>query len=248
MRRIMGQLAIIKTGSTMASLARKRGDFEHWILAGMGLSTAAPSVCVVDVVAGQPLPAYHTLAGAVITGSHDMVTDRLPWSERVADWLPGLIDRRVPVLGICYGHQLLAYALGGRVEDNPQGRSFGSTDVTLTPAAAGDPLLGGLPSPFGAYVSHTQSVVELPPGARRLAASPRDPHHAFVVGRQAWGVQFHPEFDAEIAAAYIHLLRDALQTDGQDAAALLAGCAPQSPAGTVLARFAALAMSGDSSA
>ncbi len=263
----MRQLVVIKTGSTFPALVRERGDVEHWILAGMGLGgeTGTGPICrngpegashisdlsrfrpaddvqvsVVDVRAGTPLPLYETLAGVVITGSHDMVTDRLPWSERTAAWLPGLVERGIPTLGICYGHQLLAHALGGRVAVNPRGRSIGSIDVTLDPAAAEDPLLAGLASPLVAYVSHTQSVLELPPGARRLAATPRDPHHAFVVGGCVWGVQFHPEFDGPIAAAHVATFRADLEEEGLDADALLAGCAPTSPACAVLARFGEL--------
>ena len=240
----MRQIAIIKTGSTLESLAKRRGDFEHWILAGMGLLEDDPRVCVADVTVGQSLPPYDALAGVVITGSHSSVTDRSPWSERTAAWLPGLVGRSIPTLGICYGHQLLAYALGGRVAANPRGRSFGAVDIVLEPAAAGDPLLAYFTSPLTAYVSHTDSVVELPPDTLLLAATPRDPHHAFVLGNCAWGVQFHPEFDAEITAAYIDTFRTALEEEGQDAGRLRAGCAATSPAKALLARFKDLSMRG----
>jgi len=174
-----------------------------------------------------------------------MVTDCLPWSERTAAWLPGLVERGIPTLGICFGHQLLAHALGGRVAVNPRGRSVGSIDVTFAPAAADDRLLAGFASPLSAYVSHTQSVIELPPGARRLAATPRDPHHAFVVAECVWGVQFHPEFDAEITAAYVDAFRGALEEEGQDPDALLAACPAASPTAAVIARFRQLAGLGN---
>ena len=147
------------------------------------------------------------VAGVVITGSHDMVTERQPWSEQAAAWLPGLVERGIPTLGICYGHQLLAHALGGEVGDNPNGREFGTVTVDLEAEAADDPLLGGLPARLPVQVCHTQSALTLPAGARRLAHGSRDANQAFVVGEAAWGVQFHPEFDAEVVSGVHRALR-----------------------------------------
>ena len=84
---------------------------------------------------GEALPDPRSVRAVVVTGSAAMVTSREPWSERTAAWLCETVEVKTPVLGICYGHQLLAHALGGRVEDNPQGRHIGTVDVTLTDAA-----------------------------------------------------------------------------------------------------------------
>jgi len=196
----MQRLVIIKTGDTIPSLRALRGDFEDWILAGMGLEAAQAEV--VDVAAGQPLPQPTQAGGIVITGSHDMVTDRLEWSEQTASWLSDAVASGTPTLGICYGHQLLAHALGGRVDWNPRGKEMGTTSVTLLDAAFQDPLLGGLPATIDVHLAHSQSVLSLPPGAVHLAANPWDRYQAFRVGDCAWGVQFHPEFDAGIMRAY----------------------------------------------
>ena len=64
--------------------------------------------------------------------------------------------------------------------------------------------------------THVESALELPAAARLLAASAGDPHHAFAVGRSAWGVQFHPEFDADITRAYIQERREILRAEGLD--------------------------------
>ena len=69
-----------------------------------------------------------------------MVTQHLQWSERIAEWLPEAAERQIPTLGICYGHQLLAYALGGKAGNNPQGPEFGTVDVHLTKKAQNDLL------------------------------------------------------------------------------------------------------------
>ena len=138
----------------------------------------------------------------VITGSHDMVTDRRDWSERTASWLAEAASMGASILGICYGHQLLAHALGGTVDYNLLGPERGTTEVTLLKAASTDPLFGGLPQTIEVHVSHSQSVLRLPSDAVALAANNWDSNQAFRVGDRAWGVQFHPEFDAGIMHAY----------------------------------------------
>jgi GMP synthase (glutamine-hydrolysing) len=231
----MRELIILKTGSALPTLLARKGDFTDWIVAG--LDSASNAIRIVDAQASCELPAYDEVAGVVITGSHDMVTERQPWSERAAAWLPGLVERGIPTLGICYGHQLLAHALGGEVGDNPNGREFGTVTVELTAEAAGDPLLGGLPARLSVQVCHTQSALTLPAGARRLAHGDRDANQAFVVGEAAWGVQFHPEFDAEIVKTYIKHYAERLRTEGQDPPALNAACHDTPIGTTILRRF-----------
>jgi GMP synthase (glutamine-hydrolysing) len=231
-------ILVVKLGSTMPALAARRNDFEDWIIQGMGLTPR--DVTVIAPPLGDPLPPPDHLTGVVLSGSHAMVTDHAPWSERTARWLCDVVDRETPVLGICYGHQLLAYAFGGQVAGTPLGREYGTVEATLTGEALSDPLLGGLGGTIKVQTSHTQSVLTLPEGTVLLAASARDPHLAFRIGPRAWGVQFHPEFDAEIVRAYIRESRAALCAEGQAPDALLAATT-DTPAGPViLRRFAGL--------
>ncbi len=234
----MKALLILKTGSTLPALAARKGDFEHWIMAGLALPAAR--MHVLDVRQNGSLPAYDTIGGVVITGSHAMVTERAPWSERLAAWLPGLVARRIPTLGICYGHQLLAYALGGQVGDNPRGPEYGTVSLELHPAAKTDALLGGLAQSAAAQVSHFQSVLTLPPQATLLASSAGDPHQAFSIGDCAWGVQFHPEFDQDIVTTYIHEFAETLQAHGVDPQARRVACRETPQSADLLARFGAL--------
>lgn len=230
----MKALWILKTGSTLPDLAARRGDFEDWISAGLGLPPEATRV--LDVREAPP-PPYEDVSAAVITGSHAMVTDHAPWSERLADWLPGLVARRIPLLGICYGHQLLAYALGGAAGEAPAGPEYGTVTLTLEAAAFTDPLLGDLPEPLDVHVSHFQSVLALPPGATRLTSSAQEPYQAFVVGGCAWGVQFHPEFDEDIVATYIRANAAELRERGVEPEARLKTCRSARQGAQVLRRF-----------
>ncbi|MET3376559.1 GMP synthase (glutamine-hydrolyzing) [Variovorax boronicumulans] len=229
-------LVIVKVGDTHDALREGRGDFEHWIADGLGTQTLP--LVVVDPRRGDTLPAPGQVAGVVVTGSHAMVSHREPWSETTAAWLAELVARDTPVLGICYGHQLLAHALGGEAGHHPQGPEVGTVTVTLDAAAAGDALLGDLPAQFPAQAIHWQSALRLPEGAVKLAHSAHEPVHAFRVGAQAWGLQFHPEFDARTMGGYIELLARDLAADGLDAAALREGVRPTDAAAGLLGRFA----------
>lgn len=229
----MKKTIILKLGSTIPRLAAELGDFDQWICSPLEKYRQHMTVVVPPV--GEKLPPPEEIAGVVMTGSHAMVTDRRDWSERVASWLPAVVRQGIPVLGICYGHQLLAHALGGDVADNPRGREFGSRRVNLLPAAVGDPLLGGFVPALGANLCHTQSVIRLPREAVRLAWSEQDPHQAFRVGACAWGVQFHPEFGAAATKAYIRESADLLTGEGQDPDDLIRRVV-QTPDGAVLLR------------
>ncbi|XAH25835.1 glutamine amidotransferase [Xylophilus sp. GW821-FHT01B05] len=220
---------IIKLGDTLDALRSERGDFDCWIAEGLGATAVPVQVC--DPRRGDALPAHASIAGAVVTGSHAMVTHRADWSERTAQWLAEGVARGTPLLGICYGHQLLAHALGGVVDDHPQGLEMGSVDIALHPAASDDPLFHGLPSHFRAHAVHRQTALRLPEGAVALASNSHEPHHAFRVGDCAWGVQFHPEFNADAMRGYI----DALASDP---APLRAGVSDTPIAAGLLGRFA----------
>jgi GMP synthase (glutamine-hydrolysing) len=141
-------------------------------------------------------------------------------------------------LGLCFGHQLLAAALGGDVGANPRGVELCTTTVTLTDAAQTDPLFAGLTPQLQVHAAHFHTVLQPPPGITVLASNDMDPHHAVRFAPNVWGVQFHPELEARIISAYQKALADRLPPDpgpatdtppvGMDAGAV------------VLRRFAAL--------
>ena len=232
---------IVKTGSTLPAIAARRGDFEDWITEGMGV--AREHVRVVRVDRDEPLPAPRDVGAVVVTGSAAMVSAREPWSERTGEWLVRAVDARAPLLGICYGHQLLAHALGGEVGLNPRGREIGTVEVTLTSQGELDTLLGVLPRRFHVQATHMESVLTLPKGARVLAGNASDPHQAFAIGNRAWAVQFHPEADADVIRGYIEARAGAIREEGLDPDALIAATTDTDHGTEILRRFAEL--SGD---
>lgn len=238
----MGQLIIIKTGSTFLETLKVFGDFDRWIRKGLGAESN--QVHIINVDQGDPLPLPKMCRGVVLAGSHAMVTDRLPWMTRLAAWISDLMAEPVPLLGICFGHQLLAQALGGEVGYHPGGKEIGTVDISLLPESVGDPLFSSLPQQFPVHTTHRQTVVRLPASAVRLALNAFEPNYAFRLGRCAWGVQFHPEFDARIMESYLSVQSAELRAAGLNVSAIRSGIKETPTANQILPRFAGLALDG----
>jgi GMP synthase (glutamine-hydrolysing) len=232
----MKPVLILKLGDTLPDLAEQRGNFEEWFMEP--LHEASLHTHVVDPRKGTTLPTPTDYAGILLTGSHSMVTDQEEWNRKTAAWLPGAVASKVPLLGVCYGHQLLADAMGGHVDNHPQGIEMGTVEIELELAAQNDLLMKKLPQTLKVHASHTQSVITLPPDAVLLAANAWEAHHAFAVGDCAWGIQFHPEFDAHIMQTYINAFQDYLVSEGQDVGHLLKQVQETPHSRQVLERFA----------
>jgi len=237
-------LVILKTGRKIPTLETITGDYEDWIAAGMGWEAGAVQVITPD--RGEALPAPDAVAGIAITGSGSMVTERADWMLRAADWLGDAVQREVPVLGICFGHQLLAHALGGEVDDNPRGVEVGTVEVSLEDAAATDPLFSALPARLWAQLSHRQSVRTLPRGATLLGASEMEPHQGFAFGPRAWGAQFHPEFDERIIPHFVEYYRVSLGEQSRCADTLKSTVRPAPESRLLLRRFAEIVRDAES--
>ncbi|WP_380177508.1 glutamine amidotransferase [Kalamiella sp. sgz302252] len=192
-------VAIIQFETPPAHVMSQAGEQHHWFIAATSLKPDEYLVVRPDL--GEALPDPASLSAAILSGSWAMVTDHAEWSERTAAWIRGAMDSQLPLLGVCYGHQLMAYALGGKVGDNPRGWEGGSQQIVRHADCAGDALLGALPEKFSAWLSHRQSVLEPPVGAQVLGASAMEPCQIIRYSPQALSVQFHPEFTSAIMAA-----------------------------------------------
>jgi GMP synthase (glutamine-hydrolysing) len=132
----------------------------------------------------------------VVSGSQTSVYDDEPWIHGTEAWVREAVEAGVPVLGVCWGHQLLAQAVGGDVD--PMGSyELGYATVEVVEGAENDPLFDGIDSPFVAFETHADEVTALPARATILAENDRA-LQAFRVAN-AWGVQFHPEYDRDTA-------------------------------------------------
>jgi GMP synthase (glutamine-hydrolysing) len=227
-------LTLLVTGDPVPNVERSRGSFAALIRAALGEGIPA-QVRVLDARRGE-LPSRNETHALVITGSPESVASRAPWILEAEARVAELVRAGVPTLGICFGHQLMGQALGGLVELNPRGREIGTVAVELLEQ---DPLLAPAAAPFVANMSHRDSVTRLPGGARVLGRTALEPHAIVRFAPRAWGVQFHPEFDAEVMRGYIEARQSQLAAEGIDPNGLEAADAPD--ARSVLANFARLA-------
>ncbi len=172
---------------------------------------------------GEAVPrSAEGLAGLVVMGGPMGVpqADRYPHLAAERRLLEDALSRAVPVLGICLGSQLLASALGARVERGPR-LELGWLPVQLEPAARGDPLFGPLPPEITALHWHGD-VFELPRGASSLARSALTGCQAFRRGR-AWGILFHLEVDEAQVEAMAGAFPEDLEEAGVSEDQLRAG-------------------------
>lgn len=228
-------LLLIQAGTPPEDIRSITGDLPQWFLAAMGMP--ADSVKVVRVFEDQPLPKPGAYPAAVITSSWSMVTDRLAWSEATAAWIRESVALGTPILGVCYGHQLMAHALGGKVDYLPSRREMGCLDIERLPAGSSDPWLAGIPTRFKAHLTHMQTVVSLPNGAQALASSAQDPHQIVRYSPTAVSVQFHPEFTSAIQTACINARAGVLRSEGRDPVAMLSALAATPAPLALLQRF-----------
>jgi GMP synthase (glutamine-hydrolysing) len=168
------------------------GDVDAVIRAA--LSATNCEVVVVRVCEGEMLRDAREFSAVVISGSPVMVGDPDPWIESTMRWVRETHIRQVPTLGICFGHQLIARALGGKVGTTSVSAELNTAVIERMATDAEDRLLSFLPRKFLAQAAHSEIVTEPPLGSRILARNAAG-IQALQFGPVTWGVQFHPEFE-----------------------------------------------------
>lgn len=146
------------------------------------------------VHAGE-LPPSSTVCDAwLISGSRASVFEERAWVVSLLDFVRATHAAGVRQVGVCFGHQVLAQALGGRVERAAGGWGLGNFELTLRDRKA---VPSNVPDHPRLFMAHQDQVIQLPPGAAWLAEAPHCPNAMFALDASALGVQPHPEFSAE---------------------------------------------------
>jgi GMP synthase (glutamine-hydrolysing) len=208
-------------GAPPADVAAEHGDFAAFF--GRAADGVPVELVPADGVAG-PLPDLRGFDGVVMTGSPASLTAPEPWMEEAVELVRIAHERGTPLLGVCFGHQVIGAAFGGAVVPNPSGWEVSTWEVELSPAGRADPLFADLPERFAVNFSHQDAVAPetLAPGngVAVLAGNAATPVQALAAGPAIRGVQFHPEFDGALVRAYVRSRADRLAAAGCDPGAL----------------------------
>jgi len=144
-------------------------------------------------VTDRELPESFAFDGCLVTGSRASVYWDEPWIDDLESWVEDAIDRGLPFLGVCFGHQLLAHTLGGTVEPMDD-YEIGYRTVEHD---GQNPLMAGVDDSFTVFTTHSDRVAELPPGASQFAENDYGVHG--FNKDDVFAVQFHPEYDTDTA-------------------------------------------------
>ena len=176
-------IGILQTGLAPDALAPEMGDYPDMfarLLDGHGFTFRTWKV-----VEGEFPPSVDAADGWLITGSRHGVYEDHPWIPPLEDFIRAAFAARVPVVGICFGHQIVAQAMGGKVERYAGGWAVGATDYDF----------GGETLRLNAW--HRDQVVEAPEGATVIASNDFCANAALLYDDRALTVQAHPEFRPE---------------------------------------------------
>lgn len=195
-----GFIAILETGVPPTGLDPAYGTYADMF--SKTLATDGRAFRTYRTLEGELPEPKDGLSGVVITGSPAGVYESDPWIARLIQWLRGL-NRDIPTVGICFGHQVMAQAWGGHVEKSPKGWGVGLHEYSLHDTGLWHDLLGRQ-AEYGSIkvaVTHQDQVVKTPENARVLAGSDFTPNGAlYYTDRKAISFQCHPEFCENFAS------------------------------------------------
>ena len=190
------KIGLLQCDHVRPELLEHAGDYDEMFQAMFGRwAPEAGELEVYDVTEGELPDSPDECAGYLVSGSaHSVYEDSdVQWIGHLAAFIRTLHERRGRLVGICFGHQMIAHALGGEVELSERGWGVGSKEVRLNRS------LGDLPPSVRLLVSHADQVTLLPEGAEVIASNVHCPNSIIAVGEHFVGIQGHPEFTTEYA-------------------------------------------------
>jgi GMP synthase-like glutamine amidotransferase len=193
----MPKITIVETGRVSSALRARHGSFPQMFERMIAAADAVASFATVRLVDGEALPDPAGLEAILITGSPAGVYDDLDWIAPLERFGRAAYDARTPMVGVCFGHQLIAQALGGVVRKSERGWGIGRHVYDVVP---GNGVIDA--DRLAIAAAHQDQVIAPPSGATTILHSPFTPHAGLLYGNGATlSVQPHPEFDAAFAHA-----------------------------------------------
>jgi GMP synthase-like glutamine amidotransferase len=193
----MPHVTIIETGLVSAKNRERYGSYPQMFEQMIGAADNSVTFNTVSIAAGEPPPDADSLEAILITGSSAGVYDEFDWIAPLEDFVRAAHRRKVPMVGVCFGHQLIAQALGGVVRKSEKGWGLGRHVYDVKP---GNGIVEG--ERIALAASHQDQVITPPAGARTILSSDFAEHAALLYpGGTTFSVQPHPEFSVGYALA-----------------------------------------------
>ena len=199
------KLTIIETGLVPEAIRADFVDYPEMFRDLISVASPDMEFETVSVIKGEALPDPSTLEGILITGSPAGVYDDFPWIAPLEDFIRGAAKAGVPQVGICFGHQMVAEALGGKTSPADAGWCVGVHTIEPTTDAA---AYGLSDSAIHLRSNHKDQVTKLPPGGKVLASTETCPIASMGLGEHILTFQGHPEFSEEYARALLNMRRE----------------------------------------
>lgn len=199
-----------------ASHEDARGLDREWFVKALGLPLDTDRVRTIYAPEGN-LPTTVPESGIIIGGSKHSVYEDQPWIRNLEEFLRGAAALGKPMLGVCFGHQLIAQTFGGTVEKGTKGWELGIANVNLDKdSGISDPLFEGVAAQFPSAMSHQDIVTHLPPLKKTAVLARNDmyAHQALAIGDRIRSVQFHPEIDRRTLEQIVTARKDILFKEG----------------------------------
>jgi GMP synthase-like glutamine amidotransferase len=207
------QVTIIETGRAPGRLSEDFPRYPGMFMSLLGAADADLTFSTVAVLDGQGLPDPTACEAVLITGSPFGVYDSTPWMDPLRGFIRGVFAAKRPMVGVCFGHQVIADAMGGDVRKSEKGWGVGRHVYDVT---APQDWMTGAGAQVALAVSHQDQVITPPRGAVTLARSAHT-DHAMLAYRQApvMSLQGHPEFSDDFVAALYSARRGKTLSDAQ---------------------------------
>lgn len=202
-------IGILQADTVLEKFQPAFGDYPEMFVDLLGnVDDRRPRFTTIDAhvaAAEAGYPAPRSCDAYVITCSHYSVYDDEPWIAPLANFVGDALDAGRKVVGICFGHQLIAHYFGGRTAAAPVGWGVG---VYNTELISHEPWMDPAATEVALVSSHKDQVFELPDGARLIARNDFCPNAGFVIGDQVLTLQGHPEFSKPYAEALLRHRRE----------------------------------------
>lgn len=190
-------------------------DDADWFRNGLGLPAGTDRLKIIRATK-ESLPDTVPEQGVIIGGSAHSVYENSPWIKNLKEFTRIVASSGKPLLGVCFGHQIIAEAFGGKVGKGEKGKEVGVVNINLNETGRRDEIFEAMPGMFHASESHGDVIEKMPDieSAAVLAYNEKYPIQSLKIGENVRGVQFHPEVDLETISRVLNMRREVLIKEG----------------------------------